>query len=86
MRGERKPLRKKRDRGFGMARKKVCRLCTDKLKTIDYKDVKKLEMYIKDRGKMVASRVTGTCAKHQRRVSEAVKRARFMALLPYSRV
>jgi small subunit ribosomal protein S18 len=89
MRMFKKPLRKggksKRNSLLSM-RKRVCRLCSEKAKTIDYKDVRKLESYIKDRGKMVSSRVTGACAKHQRRITAAIKRARFIALLPYSRV
>ncbi len=77
-----KPL-KKRD-SFQL-RKKVCRFCTDKTKVIDYKDYKQLEYFIKDRGKMIPSRVSGNCAKHQRRVAEELKKARYLALLPYLR-
>jgi small subunit ribosomal protein S18 len=75
---------KKRDT-LGMMRKKYCKLCADKIKSIDYKDSKRLESFIRDRGKMVSSRLSGTCAKHQRRVAEAVKKARFISLLPYVR-
>lgn len=77
-----KPL-KKRD-AFQL-RKKVCRFCADKNRTIDYKDAKMLEGFIKDRGKMVPSRVSGNCAKHQRRVAEEIKKARFISLLHYLR-
>ena len=77
-----KPLKKK---DSFLLRKKVCRFCTDKTKVIDYKDYKQLEYFIKDRGKMIPSRVTGNCAKHQRRVAEELKKARFIALLPYVR-
>lgn len=76
---------KKKER-FLPARKKFCRFCADKIKTIDYKDIKKLEMFIRERGKIVPSRVTGNCAKHQRRLVEAIKQARFVSLLPYVRV
>ncbi|MDD5731040.1 MAG: 30S ribosomal protein S18 [Candidatus Omnitrophica bacterium] len=71
---------------FLPARRKTCRFCTDKVKVIDYKDTKMLEYFIKERGAMVATRVTGNCAKHQRQVTEAVKRARFIALLPFVRM
>ena len=67
-------------------RKRFCRFCTDKLKIIDYKDAKLLEALIKERGKIVPSRFSGNCAKHQRRVAEAIKKARFISLLPYTRV
>jgi len=67
-------------------RKRFCRFCADKLKIIDYKDAKLLEGLIKERGKIVSSRFSGNCAKHQRRVAEAIKKARFISLLPYTRV
>lgn len=67
-------------------RKKTCRFCGDKTKVIDYKDVKQLEFFVKERGGIVSTRGSGNCAKHQRRICEAVKRARFLALLPYVRV
>ncbi|MCD1147330.1 30S ribosomal protein S18 [Peptoniphilus sp. KCTC 25270] len=66
------------------SRKKVCAFCADKSKEIDYKDAQTLKKYISDRGKILPRRVTGTCAKHQRKVTTAVKRARQIALLPYS--
>jgi len=62
-------------------RKKVCKLCTGK--TLDYKDANSLKFYINDKGKILPRRVTGTCAKHQRVVAEAVKRARHMAIIPF---
>ena len=80
-----KPGMKKRDKNF-IVRKKFCRFCADKTRTIDYKDVKKLEFFIKERGKMLSSRQSGNCARHQRLVAEAIKKARFLALLPYTRV
>ncbi|MDR1245609.1 MAG: 30S ribosomal protein S18 [Clostridiales Family XIII bacterium] len=68
----------------GMRRKKVCQFCTDKTENIDYKDTEKLRKYITDRGKILPKRVTGTCAIHQREVARAIKRARMVALLPYT--
>lgn len=64
-------------------RKKTCRMCEEKLEALDYKDSKRLERLVSERGKILSRRITGACAKHQRRVQEAVKIARFMALLPY---
>lgn len=66
-------------------RKRFCRFCADKVKAIDYKDVKRLEAFITERGKIISTRVSGNCAKHQRRVTEAIKKARFISLLPYVR-
>ncbi|MDR2467658.1 MAG: 30S ribosomal protein S18 [Spirochaetaceae bacterium] len=63
-------------------KKKVCRFCTQKLK-IDYKDADVLRRFITERGKILPRRITGTCAKHQRAVAEAIKRARILALLPF---
>lgn len=71
---------------FLPARKRTCRFCSDKLRVIDYKDAKMLESFIKERGTVVSTRVTGNCAKHQRRIVEAVKRARYLSLLPYVKV
>ena len=68
----------------GIRRKKVCQFCADKAETIDYKDVEKLRKYITDRGKILPKRITGTCAMHQRQVTIAIKRARIVALLPYT--
>ena len=67
-----------------MRRKKVCQFCADKTETIDYKDVKKLKKYVTERGKILPKRITGTCALHQREVTTAIKRARIVALLPYT--
>ena len=67
-------------------RKKFCRLCVDKVKSMDYKDAKRLEAFMKERGKIVSTRISGNCAKHQRMVAEAIKKARFMSLLPYTRI
>jgi small subunit ribosomal protein S18 len=68
----------------GMRRRKVCQFCADKTENIDYKDVEKLKKYVTDRGKILPKRVTGTCAIHQREVTTAIKRARIVALLPYT--
>ncbi len=65
-------------------RKRVCRFCADKNLAIDYKDIKTLSGFISDQGKIVPSRIFGNCAKHQRKCCEAIKRARQIALLPYS--
>jgi small subunit ribosomal protein S18 len=66
------------------SRRKVCTFCLDRVREIEYKDVSRLRRYISDRGKIEPRRKTGTCAKHQRRLSVALKRARHMALLPYT--
>ena len=65
-------------------RKKVCVFCGENTQPVDYKDVATLKKYISERGKILPRRITGTCAKHQRAVTTAVKRARHIALLPYS--
>ncbi len=65
-------------------RKKVCAFCADKTTEISYKDIKKLSKYISERGKILPRRITGTCAKHQRALTTAIKRARHVALLPYT--
>ena len=74
------PMRKK---GGMRRRKKVCVFC-GKDNVIDYKDTAKLKKYVSERGKILPRRITGTCAKHQRQLSEAIKRARAIALLPYT--
>ena len=64
------------------ARKKVCGFCVDKVENIDYKDIARLRRYMSERGKILPRRVTGTCARHQRELTVAIKRARHLALLP----
>ena len=64
-------------------RKKVCAFCVDKATGIDYKDTAKLRRYLSERGKILPRRTTGTCAMHQRELTEAIKRSRQIALLPY---
>ena len=68
----------------GMRRRKVCQFCADKTKEIDYKDVDTLKKFVTERGKILPKRITGTCAMHQREVTKAIKRARIVALLPYT--
>src|SRR2546421_12994096 len=70
--------------GRRMHRRKVCRFCADKVDMIDYKDVKLLQGYVPERGKILPRRISGTCATHQRMLAEAIKRARNIALLPYA--
>ena len=69
-----------------MMRRKVCRFCADKEIKIDYKDMKVLTQFVNERGKITPSRITGTCARHQRLLTIAIKRARSIALLPFSTV
>ena len=64
-------------------RKKVCSFCTEKVDEIDYKNVEKLSKYVSESAKIVPRRVTGVCAKHQRHLTTAIKRARHLALMPY---
>ena len=66
-----------------MPRKKVCIFCVEKVDKLDYKDVAKLRKFITEKGKILPRRMSGVCAKHQRMVATAVKRARTMALIPY---
>lgn len=71
-------------RGGRKGRRKVCSFCVDKVEMIDYKDVPRLRKFISDRSKILPRRVTGTCAAHQRELTTAIKRARHVALLPYT--
>ena len=64
-------------------RKKVCAFCVDKIVEIDYKDINRLRKYITERAKIMPRRMNGTCARHQRQLTTAIKRARHIALLPY---
>src|ERR671937_2084060 len=70
--------------GLRRPRRKVCTFCVDKVQRIDYKDVGRIRRYISDRGKIDPRRKSGTCAKHQRMLTTALKRARLMAMLPYT--
>lgn len=67
-----------------MFRRKVCRFCADKSLRIDYKDLRTISSFVTERGKMTPSRITGNCAHHQRLLTTAVKRARSIALLPFT--
>jgi len=64
-------------------KRKFCRFCADKISFIDYKDIKGLRGYMTERGKILTRKMTGTCAAHQRELTTAVKRARYIALLPF---
>ncbi len=75
-----RPERPARDR----RRRKVCQFCVDKVEHIDYKDTARLRKYGSDRAKILPRRMTGTCAMHQRQLTEAIKRARHVALMPYT--
>jgi small subunit ribosomal protein S18 len=81
-RGEREGEEGGRGRGFG--RRKVCRFCADKAAKVDYKDQGQLKYFLTERGKIIPRRISGNCAKHQREVATAIKRARVLALLPYT--
>lgn len=70
--------------GRRMHRRRVCRFCMEKADLIDFKDVRLLQNYIPERGKIIPRRITGNCAIHQRMLAEAIKRARNIALLPYA--
>lgn len=76
------------DRGDGLfrrrGRRRVCRYCADKDLTIDYKDPQALRYFVTERGKIVPRRISGSCAKHQRAITTAIKRARVIALLPFT--
>lgn len=80
-RAARKPTMRKKRRVYH--RRKVCRFCADSKIVIDYKDSRSLKYFITERGKIIPRRITGTCAKHQRTLTLAIKRARAIALLPY---
>ena len=77
-----RPERPERPRGR-KGRRKVCSFCVDKIDTIDYKDVARLRRFVSERAKILPRRVTGTCARHQRELTVAIKRARQIALLPF---
>ena len=68
----------------GFSRRKICRFCADKQVLIDYKDPQTLKYFITDRGKIVPRRISGNCAKHQRKVALAIKRSRMVALMPFA--
>ncbi|MGH7262534.1 MAG: 30S ribosomal protein S18 [Candidatus Rokuibacteriota bacterium] len=74
-----KPVKRRR---FG--RRKVCKFCMDKVDMVDYKDMRRLRNFVTDRGKIIPRRISGSCARHQRQLTRAIRRARTMALLPYA--
>ena len=78
----RKKARKQRKKGF--VRRKVCRFCADSSLPIDYRDAKTLRLFVSETGKMIPRRISGNCARHQRPLALAIKRARHLALLPTS--
>ncbi|TBR17316.1 30S ribosomal protein S18 [bacterium] len=65
-------------------RRKVCRFCAEQIKKVDFKQIQVLRTFTTERGRILSSRITGNCAKHQRQLTRAVKRARYLALLPFS--
>jgi small subunit ribosomal protein S18 len=73
-----KPVKRRR---FG--RRKICKFCADKVDLVDYKDVRRLRSFVSERGKIIPRRISGSCARHQRQLTHAIKRARTIALLPY---
>ncbi|PYM84671.1 MAG: 30S ribosomal protein S18 [Candidatus Rokuibacteriota bacterium] len=73
-----KPVKRRR---FG--RRKICKFCADKVDVVDYKDVRRLRSFVTERGKIIPRRISGSCARHQRALTHAIKRARTVALLPY---
>ena len=79
---ERKPANKNR-KGRVFNRRKVCRFCADSSLVIDYKDAKSLRYFTTERGKIIPRRISGACAKHQRALTHAIKRARTISLLPF---
>ncbi|MGL4790383.1 MAG: 30S ribosomal protein S18 [Anaerotignaceae bacterium] len=68
----------------GRRKKRVCQSCADKITSVDYKDLNKLRRYVSERGKILPRRITGNCAKHQRALTIAIKKARHVSLMPYS--
>jgi small subunit ribosomal protein S18 len=81
---DRRPMGGGRGGGRRMHRRRVCRFCIDKVDLIDFKDVRLLQNYPPERDKILPRRISGTCATHQRMLAEAIKRARNIALLPYT--
>jgi len=81
-RGERGERGEREERRF--YRKKICRFCVEQLQAIDYKDVPRLQKYITEKGKILPSRISGACSRHQKMLSRAIKRARSSDLLPFT--
>lgn len=82
---EKKEKKDKKDKkGAKRFRRKVCKFCVERMGDVDYKDVSRLQRCVTEKGKIISRRISGNCAKHQRLVADAVKRAREIALLPYA--
>lgn len=82
---QRKTIKPRKPQGTKtFIRKKVCRFCSDESLAIDYKEIRTLKNFVSERGKIIPRRIYGNCAKHQRQLTEAIRRARQIALLPYS--
>jgi small subunit ribosomal protein S18 len=75
---------KKKRSQFGPRRKKICRFCENRITYIDFKDERILRRFITERGKIVPRRISGNCAKHQRKLTQAIKRSRHMAIMPFA--
>lgn len=86
-RREKKDKRERRRKGTigEVLRKRVCKFCVNKATSIDFKDTSRLERFITERGKIIPKRISGTCAKHQRQLASAIKKARDIALLPFTK-
>lgn len=83
MKNEKENVQQKPARPFVRRHRKVCAFCADKIDQVDYKDIARLRKCVSERSKILPRRITGTCAKHQRQLTVAIKRARHVALLPY---
>lgn len=83
MRRTSEKLKRKRPSRRPVFRKRECKFCVEKIAVIDYKDTPLLQKFITERGKIVSSRISGNCAKHQRKVAKVIKRARMIGLLPF---
>jgi small subunit ribosomal protein S18 len=84
MRRTREKLKRKGPaRRHSMFRRKECKFCVEKIPVVDFKEVSFLHKYITERGKIISSRISGNCAKHQRKVTKAIKKARMIGLLPF---
>lgn len=81
--GKRPEMGGSRRRAPFPVRRKVCRFCAEKVRDVDYKQIQVLRTFMSDNGKILSSRITGNCARHQRQLSRSIKRARNLALLPY---
>lgn len=77
------PKKKRPRRGRRVFRKKPCKFCLDKVTAIDYTDYARFQKFLTERGKIMPSRISGTCAKHQRQLARAIKKARVISLLPF---